>query len=133
VRRIARYAATLLLVTLALQVATIFRYTFEADRIEAEARTLARTAGPIRPAVRAGAGYPALASALFEALNATANAELTALIYDQTGALRATIGADSPATLEALRQRVQGGGLQVELGPLRAGGRPTADLTVQAP
>jgi len=132
VRRLAGFAALLLLVTLLLQVMTIFRYTFEADRLEAETRALARSAGPI-PAVRIGGGYAGLASALFGALNGTPNAELTALIYDQSGVLRATIQADSPATLESVRQRIGAGAFEVELGPLRAGGgRPTADITIRA-
>ena len=132
VRRLATLALILLLVTLAFQVATIFRYTFEADRIEAETRELARAAGPTTP-VMAGPGYSALASALFGAVSGTPNVELTALIFDQNGALRATVGGDSPATLETLRQRIEASGFAVDLGPLRSGGgRPTAELTVRA-
>lgn len=133
VRRIAGLAATLLLITLLLQVLTIFRYTFEADRIEAEARALARTAGPVASVEAAGPGYAALASALFGALNGIPNAELTAMIFDQSGTLRATVGADSPATLESLRQRLEASGFTAVLGPPRSGGgRPTAELTVRA-
>jgi general secretion pathway protein L len=133
VRRLAGLAALLLLATLALQVMTIFRYTFEADRLEAETQALRRAAGPVTPAqARIGPGYSGLASALFGAVSATPNAELTAMIYDQAGALRATVQADSPVTLETLRQRIEESGFTVELGPLRAGGgRPTAELTVR--
>jgi general secretion pathway protein L len=79
-----------------------------------------------------GAGYSAIASDLFAAVRATANAELTALIFEPDGTLRATIQGDSPATLDALRQRVEGSGYAVDLGALRSGGgRPTAELTVR--
>lgn len=133
VRRLAGLAAALLLVTLALQVMTIFRYTFEADRIEAEARAIARAAGPITPARAAGPGYSALASAVFGAVSGTPNVEMTALMFDQTGALRATVGGDSPVTLETLRQRIEASGFSVEMGPPRSGGgRPVADMTVRA-
>lgn len=132
VRRLATLALTLLLVTLLFQVATIFRYTFEADRIEAETRELARAAGPAAP-ITAGPGYSALASALFGAISGTPNVELTALSFDQAGTLRATVGGDSPATLETFRQRIEASGFAVELGPLRSGGgRPTADVIVRA-
>jgi general secretion pathway protein L len=78
VRRLAGLAALLLLATLLLQVMTIFRYTFAADRIEAETQALRRAAGPVTPAqARVGPGYGGLASALFGAVNATPNAELT--------------------------------------------------------
>jgi general secretion pathway protein L len=132
VRRLASLAALLLLATLLLQVMSIFRYTFEADRIEAETQALRRAAGPLTPAqARVGPGYAGLASALFGAINGTPSAELTAMIYDQAGALRATVQADSPATLETLRQRIEASGFTAALGPLRSGGgRPTAELTV---
>jgi general secretion pathway protein L len=46
VRRLAALAAALLLVTLAIQIVQIFRYTFEADRLEAELSQVASVALP---------------------------------------------------------------------------------------
>ncbi len=80
-----------------------------------------------------GAGYAALASAMFAAIRATPNAELSAILYDRDGSMRATVMADSPATISALEQRIEANGFAVEAGPMRTGGgKPTADLTVQA-
>jgi general secretion pathway protein L len=148
VRRLATLGLLILLVTLLIQVAAIMRYTFAADALERDleqvaARTL-RTSGrltnaPVQLERRltelrgSGAGYSAIASDLFAAVRATANAELTALIFEPDGTLRATIQGDSPATLDALRQRVEGSGYAVDMGGLRSGGgRPTAELTVRA-
>lgn len=148
VRRLAMLGLALLAVTLAIQVAAIFRYTLEADALELEANRVAATALP-GTGVRAnaprelerrlselrgsGPGYSAMASALFSAVRSTPNAELTALIFDQGGALRATVQADSPATISLLQQQIQASGFTVEAGPMRSGGgRPTAEITVRA-
>jgi general secretion pathway protein L len=80
-----------------------------------------------------GAGYSGVASLLFDAIRSTPNAELTAMVFAPDGSLRATVQADSPATLTGLQARMQSTGLSVDAGPLRTGGgRPTAELTVRA-
>lgn len=126
-RRIALLAILLGALTLGVQVAAILSYTFAADRLEAEAEELAgrgATAGP---------GFSAAATALFEAVRATPNVELSRLEYRADGSLAATVMMDSPATLLALQGRLEQSGLRVEPGEQRnAGGRPTADLTVRA-
>jgi len=126
-RRVVLYAAALAVLTLALQVATIIRYTFAADRLEAEAAALGGPAGlELRPA------FTALAAILFEAVRATPNAELGQLDYRADGSLAATILVDSPATLAAFRQRAEASGLSVESGTLTAsGGRPSAELVLR--
>ncbi len=147
VRRLATLAAGILLVTLALQVVTILRYVYSADALEAEASQVARRALPRVTIANApaqlerrltelgggGVGYGEIASAVFAAVRDTPNLELTAMIFDSSGALRATVQADSPATVAAFEQRVEASGFTVEAGPPRAGaGRPLADLTVRA-
>lgn len=148
VRRLAWLAAGILLLTLALQVVSIFRYTFAADALEAETAAVAASvlpgSGPVTDPARqlerrladlggAGTGYGALASGLFGAVRATPNVQLTALTFDRGGSLRATVQGDMPAAFSALEQRVEAGGLAAEVGPIRSGGgRPTAEVTVRA-
>jgi general secretion pathway protein L len=148
VRRLVLLGLAILLVTLAIQVAAILRYTYAADALEIEANRLSaqtlKRSGPLTnaPALMeqrltelrgSGPGYSSLASALFEAVRATPNAELTALAFDSNGTLRATVQVDSPATFSALQERVAANGLSAETGPMRTGGgRPTAELTVRA-
>jgi general secretion pathway protein L len=147
VRRLAALGAAIMVVTLAIQIVAILRYTYAADALEIEANQLAaqtlRRSGPLSNAPAqlqqrltelrgSGAGYGSLASALFDAVRATPNAELTAMLFDETGALRATVQGDTPATLSALQARLGSGGLRVEAGPLRTGGgRPAVELTVR--
>jgi general secretion pathway protein L len=146
-RRLAVLAAALLLVSLAVQVAAIARYNFAADEAEAElgrvaAAALPRSSGVTNPEAEltrrlaelrgGGAGFGATVGALFEAVKATPNVELTALAFAPDGTLRATAQADAPAAIEALRQRVEASGFAAEAGPPRSGGgRRVADLIVR--
>jgi general secretion pathway protein L len=147
IRRLAALALGILLVTLAIQVVNILRYTYAADDLEAEATRIAAQAIPNVTAANApaylerrvadlggnGAGYGSISAAVFAAVRDTPNVELTNLVFDRGGSLRATIQADSPATVSAFQARVEAGGFIVEAAPLRAGaGRPVAELTVRA-
>ena len=128
-RRVAALAVALAMLSLAVQVATILSFTFAADRIEAEAAALAGAAGA---GADARPGFGAAAALLFEAVRATPNVELSRIDYRADGSLEATVMLDSPATFDALKARIEAGGLSVEPGERRsAGGRPTADLTVR--
>lgn len=130
-RRIAALALALVGLTLLLQVTLLLRYAFAADRVEAEAAALSGVAGaPGDPRP----GFGPLAAALFEALRSTPNVELSRIDYRRDGSLGATILLDSPASLPALRARIEAGGFTTQAGEVRsAGGRPTADVTVRAP
>lgn len=146
-RRLAMFTAALLLVSLAVQVALIARYIFAADSAEAAAGRIAAAALPRSPGVAdpraalvqrlaelrgGGAGFRATAGTLFEAVKATPNIELTSIAFSPDGLLRATVQADSPAAIEALRQRIESSGFAAEAGaPRSGGGRPAADLTVR--
>jgi general secretion pathway protein L len=148
VRRLALLLAGILLATLAIQLALILRYTYAADRLETEARQVAGTAvagaaTAADPRARliqrladlrgAGAGYASITSALFAAINGVPNVELASLSYDRDGSLRATVQADSPATLTLLQERIAAGGFTAEVGPPRmGGGRQIAEITVRA-
>jgi general secretion pathway protein L len=120
----------LAVLTLAAQVSNILAYTFAADRAQAEADALnarARAGG-----ADAGPGFGATAAALFAAVRDTPSIELARIEYRADGSLAATVMLDSPATLEALRTRMEAAGLRVEAGETRsAGGRPAADVTVR--
>ncbi|HST35006.1 MAG TPA: hypothetical protein VLK25_00035, partial [Allosphingosinicella sp.] len=126
-RRIALFVAALAVLSLVLQIVTIMRYTYAADRLEAEAAALGNQRGPAaRPA------FGALAAILFESVRATPNAELGRIEYRPDGGLAATLYVDSPATLTAFRQRAEASGLATEGGALtNAGGRPSAELVLR--
>ncbi|HEX8225611.1 MAG TPA: type II secretion system protein GspL [Allosphingosinicella sp.] len=146
-KRMGVLAAALLLVSLAVHVAAIARYIFAADAAEAETRRIASAALPRSPGVTdpeaaltqrlaelrgGGAGFGATAGAVFDAVKGTPNVELSALAFAPDGTLRATVQADMPAALEALRQRVESAGFVAEAGaPRTGGGRRVADLLVR--
>ena len=147
VRRMAMLGAAILLVTLAIQIAAILRYTYAADALEAETAAVAAAALPGLGQVSdpsaalerrlselggGGAGYSALAAAMFGAVQATPNVQLTAMTFDRDGSLRATVQGDMPATFSSLEQRIEAAGFEAELGAIRSGGgQPTAEMTVR--
>jgi general secretion pathway protein L len=147
VRRLALLGVAILFVTLAIQFAAILRYTFAADALEAEARRAAAAALPRNAGVTdasaelgerlselrgGGVGFSAIAAALFGAVRETANAEVSAIVFNPDGSLRATVQADAPATLAALGERIEAEGFAVRSGALRSGGgRQVADLTMR--
>ena len=125
-RRIAVLALTLLFLTLALRIGTIMAYAFSADRLEAEAVSTEANAG--------AAGFSGAAATLFEALRSTPNAELADLDFTAEGGLTAELVLDSPATLAALRARLEAAGARVETGAVATErGRATARLRMRGP
>lgn len=147
VRRLAALALGILVLTLAIQIAAVLRYSSAADGLEAELATVAEQAAPgagtaADPGIAitrrladlrgAGLGYGALSGILFDAIRATPNAELQSLVFDRDGSLRAAVQGDGDATLTAVQDRVRAGGLTVEAGaPRSGGGRQIVDLTVR--
>jgi general secretion pathway protein L len=137
----------LLLVSLAVQIALIARYIFAADAAEAETLRIAAEALPRSPGLTdpeaaltqrlaelrgGGAGFGVTAGALFEAVKATPNVELSAIAFAPDGTLRTTVQADTPAAIESLRQRVEASGFAAEAtAPRSGGGRRVADLLVR--
>jgi len=148
IRRVALLAATILLVTLLIQVTMIARYSFAADAVEREAVDRARDAipgnveivdpeGQLRERLAelgGGPGYGEQANAAFAAIRDTAGIELQAMIYDASNSLQLTAAAPGQAELEALQQRMIAAGLIVTPGTVRdAGGLQIAEFTVSAP
>jgi general secretion pathway protein L len=145
VRRLALLLLAILAVTLAIQIASIWRYTYAADALEREANRIAGealgrdSADPVQLERRlselrgGGVGYAAIASAVFAAVRATPSAELSSIVYDRDGTMRLTVMADSAATIGSLEQRIEAAGFAADQGPMRVGGgRPTTDITVRA-
>lgn len=126
-RRVVTLGIAAVLLALAVQIVQILRYTFAADRTEAELAALDRPGDAgARP------GFGATAARVFEAVRATPNLELARIEYRPDGSLVAGVTMDNPATFAAFRARVEASGLAVEAGaPTASGGRPAAELTVR--
>lgn len=126
-RRMAALAFVLVALILLAQVVDIVRHNRAAARLEAEAAAIAAPAVSSGPRAFGGA-----AAILFEAIRATPNAELARMEYRPDGSFTLSVHADSPATLAALRGRIEAGGHTVEQGAAgSAGGRPATDLIVR--
>ena len=133
VRRMASLAAVLLLISLAIQLVTITRMTFAADRYQEEANELRRATTGTGRRTQA-ASYAPLAGVLFEAVRDTPNATVTQLVFQPDGTLRASILADNPAAIDTVRQRIEARGLQaVGALPTDLGGRAALQLTIRRP
>lgn len=146
VRRLGLLALAIAGVTLLIGLVLIARYSFAAERLEMQAEVAARAALPRGAAdgdpvaaldarladLRGGGlGFSATAGALFGAVQATPNVELTALDFGADGLLRATIAASGAAEAEALRARIEEAGLNVEASPFRSeAGRITGEFRI---
>jgi general secretion pathway protein L len=149
VRRLALLGAAILAVTLLIQLALILRYSFAADRLEADAEAVARQAlpraasianAPVQLAERlsalrgGGAGFGATAAAAFAAVRDTPNVDLGSLRFDRDGSLQISVLAGGAGDVAALQQRLAAAGFLVSAGaPRPGGGRQITDLTVRAP
>lgn len=148
-RRIAALAATLLGVVLAGQLVHIVRLDAATRAIEAENREVAARALPpgttvndpalqLREALAArrgpGGGVLPLSAAVAAAVQATPNVDLSALVFDGGGSLRATVRAATPADMAAFDLKLRGMGLAVAPGNVIIDqGRQVRDVTVSAP
>jgi general secretion pathway protein L len=133
VRWLVTLGLLLLTVSLMIQIVAIIRTTWAADHYEAEAKEVRRALGaPGTQARPAGASYGVAAAALFDAIRETPSAELSQIVYQPDGSLRASLLADSQATIDALRARVEARGMQAAGGvPTNLGGRAAGDITIR--
>jgi general secretion pathway protein L len=147
VRRLALLSAALLLASIGVELAAVARYSLAADRAEEETRRIAAAVLPGGSAAAensgaiedrlaelrgGGEGFTATAGALFEAVKATPNVELTALAFSPDGAIRATVASSSPPALDGVRQRLEAAGFAVEtLAPRAGGGRRLVDIVAR--
>lgn len=148
VRRLAILALAILAVTLAIDVVRWARYARAADALEARADALARsglprgevTGDPDRQldarlsGLRGpGQGFTRTAAATFAAVQAVPGTELTSLSFSELGQLRVGIAAQTPAQIEAVRDRITASGFPASAGTFTsANGRLTGELTVSA-
>jgi general secretion pathway protein L len=144
VRRLAVLGGAIAAVTLLIAIVQTVRYGLAADRLDAEAQAVARTAvadaGPdaaaslqAKLAARRGAGlgFSATAGAVLAAIQAVPNVELSSLTFDADGLLRATVLAPGAAEAEALRARIRAVGLSVEATPFTSeGGRIRGEFRI---
>lgn len=146
IRRLARMAAALALLSLAVPLTEIVKLRRATARDTAELTAVARAALP--PAVRianapaqlaermaalrgGGLGYSATVGAIFAAIAATPESRLESVEYTAQGAANATLSATSAAHLASVANRVRLSGFTTTLGPARSeGGRQLADLQV---
>lgn len=146
VRRLAALGGAIVAVTLLIAIVQTVRYGLGADRLDAQAQAVARTAVPdagpdavaamqARVAARRGGGlgFSATAGGLIAAIQAVPNVELASLTFDADGLLRATVFAPGATDAEALRDRIRAAGLNVEATPFTSeNGRIRGELRIGA-
>ena len=144
-RRLASYAAAILLATLAIDLVRIARYSFGADALEGRADTIARqglargttVSDPARQlderlaGLRGpGQGFTATGAAVFAALQAVPGSELSSLSFDG-GTLRIGVSTATEAGVNDLKAAIERAGFVVNAGTFAAaGGRFTGEFTV---
>jgi general secretion pathway protein L len=144
-RRLAVAASALVLATLAVEVAQVMRLTLAADAAEEETRRIAgatlKSGAGTNPAAAlerrlaelrgGGVGFGAIAAAVFAAVRASPNVELSALSFAPDGSLGLTAQGDNAATLADLARRIEASGFRVEKAPPRsAAGRQLQPMRV---
>lgn len=125
-------ALILLIVSLLIQIVSIARTTFAADRIQAEAKEVrdAMGAAGAQPGTRTS--FAVSVGPLLEAVREAPNAVVTQIVYQSDGSLRATISADAQATVDGIRTRIEARGMSVAAGPVSvADGRASAAMTLR--
>ncbi|MEG3165105.1 type II secretion system protein GspL [Sphingomonas sp. PB2P19] len=148
IRRLARLALLILVVTLAISLVRIAKYSFGADALEAQADAIARTGLPrgetVTDAARQlderlsrvrgpGLGFSATTAAVFAAVRATPGTEVTALDFQANGDLRLSVAVEREALATDLKRAIESAGFTVRAGTFQAAaGRVTGDLTVTA-
>jgi general secretion pathway protein L len=139
--------AALALLSLAIPLAEVARLSWVTATVEQTSASLAQTAlGEAVPADEAaaalntrlsavrggGAGFVATAGAVIQAVQTTANSELTALSFGPDGTMRVTVRATTPDELNAVQVRMRGAGLVVTAAPINPSqGQPLVDLQVR--
>ncbi|WP_271300722.1 type II secretion system protein GspL [Sphingomonas sp. CV7422] len=148
-RRLALLGAAILLVTLAIDLVRIAKYSFGADALEARTEALGRT-GLARgetvtdvdrqlaerlSAVRGpGLGFSTTVAAIYAAVRATPGTELTALDFQSNGSVRIGVGAARESLPTDLKRALEVAGFTVTAGTFQsANGRVTGEMTVSRP
>lgn len=146
VRRLAWCAAAILLVTLAIDLVRIAKYSFGADLLEARADALARQGLPRGSTVTEpsrqlderlaglrgpGQGFTATAATAFSAVQAIPGSELTSLTFESNGSLHLGVTTATEAGVNDLKRAIERAGFAVNAGTFQsAGGRISGEFVV---
>lgn len=149
VRRLAIVGLGIVAVLVATNVTLALKYSFAADALELRSANLARTMVPDATsdegAIQAlddrlaalrggGAGFSTSAAAIFSAVRAVPNVELTSFDFGIDGTLRLGIAAATPGDIAALQQRLQRYGFDgTATTPRQEAGRQILQMTVKLP
>lgn len=146
-RRLALLGAGIALALLLTNLVLIWRYEAAADATQAETRALAATvtqgqgADPVRALDErlaanrgGGAGFAATSAAIFTAVRAAPNVELTLFDFGIDGTLRIGIAATSTADLTAFQRQLEEYGFDgTATAPTVVAGRQVIEMTVKLP
>lgn len=146
VRRLAMLAGAILLVTLAIDVVRIAKYSFGADAIIARADAVGATGLPRGETVTdvdrqlaerlssvrgPGAGFTITAAAVYAVVRTVPGVELSGLDFSPNGSMRLTVTATRESLPTDLKRALEAAGLAVTASVFTAsGGRVTGEMTV---
>lgn len=148
-RRLALLGAGVLLVTLLIHLALILKYSTSADAIELRTRAVAQSALPggngdanalfalderLAAARGGGAGFSTTAAAIYAAVRAVPNVELTAFDFAVDGSLRIMLAAATPEDIAAFQRQLERYGFDgTATQPRVEAGRQMVEMTVRLP
>jgi len=149
IRRLGAMAAGVLLLMLLINLVLILKYNSAADAMELRTRALAQSAVPglsgdanaeaaLEDALAAsrggGAGFAATASAIYTAVRAVPNLELTLFDFGVDGSLRITLSAATPEDIAAFQRQLERYGFDgTATAPRVEAGRQMVEMTVKLP
>lgn len=147
VKRLVWLTAAIILVTLFISLFSIIRTEVTASGIEARADLIATQALPAGATITdpqrqlaerlagmrgGGLGFSRTAAAVFDAVQAEPGTELTALSFDESGALKASVTAQSESSANDLKNRLEDLGFTVDASTFTSqAGQLSGDLTVR--
>lgn len=146
IRRLAWLSVLILIVTLAISIVRLARYSFAADTTEARADALAATGLPRGETVTdpdrqlaerlgrvrgPGLGFTTTMAAVFAATRGVPGTELTSVDFAANGEMRLTVAAEREALATDLKSALERAGFAVRASTFTAtAGRVTGELTV---
>ncbi|MBY8827539.1 type II secretion system protein GspL [Hephaestia mangrovi] len=147
VKRLGWLAAAIVVVTVSISVFRIIRTEIAAEGIETRTAMVAEQGLPAGTSISdperqlaarlagmrgAGLGFSSTAGAVFGAVQAIPGTELTALTFDDTGALKITVTAQGEAAANDLKHRIESLGFTVDASTFTSNaGQVSGDLTVK--
>lgn len=149
VRRLVWMGVAILGVTILIHIALILKYSTAADATELRTRALAQSALPggagdtnavvalderLAAARGGGAGFARSASAIYAAIRAVPNVELTAFDFAVDGSLRFTLAATTAEDITAFQRQLERYGFDgTATTPRVEAGRQIVEMTVKLP